>query len=59
MIKEEVEARRIVVLQAQPEIPPSIMYACHPASEGTANIDAVIRATADVLDSVHFLEPLA
>jgi DNA-binding transcriptional LysR family regulator len=59
MIKDEVEAGRIVILQAQPDLPPSIMYACHPASEGTANIDAVIRATTDVLDSVHFLEPLA
>jgi DNA-binding transcriptional LysR family regulator len=59
MIKDDVEAGKIVALQAQPDLPPSIMYACHPASEGTANINAVIRAAEDVLREVPFLEPLA
>jgi hypothetical protein len=34
------------------------MYACYRAPEASSNINAVIRATRQVLDRVSFLSPL-
>jgi DNA-binding transcriptional LysR family regulator len=58
MIQADIDRGDLVVLAAQPEVPPSLMYACYQGAEGKANVDAVIRATGEVLRTLAFLEPL-
>jgi DNA-binding transcriptional LysR family regulator len=58
MVEHEVAAGRLKVLTARPRIANLIMYACYRAPEASSNINAVIRATRQVLDRVSFLSPL-
>ena len=46
------------MLASRPRIANLIIYACYRAAEASANINAVIRATRQVLDEVPFLSPL-
>jgi DNA-binding transcriptional LysR family regulator len=56
LIQPQVERGRLRIVPARPPPPSSRLYASYRASEGDANIDAVIRTIRDVLDCVPFLE---
>ena len=58
MIQREITAGSLKVLASRPRIANLIIYACYRAAEANANINAVIRATRQVLDRVPFLLPL-
>jgi DNA-binding transcriptional LysR family regulator len=58
LVKHEVAAGQLKVLASRPRIANLIIYACYRAAEASANINAVIRATRQVLDRVAFLSPL-
>lgn len=58
MVEQEVGAGRIRVLASRPRVANLIIYACYRAAEASANINAVIRATRQVLERVSFLSPL-
>ena len=49
---------RLKTLASRPRIPNLIIYACYRAAEANANVNAVIRATRQVLGQVSFLSPL-
>lgn len=58
MLKPELAAGRLNALTSRPRIENLTIYACYRATEASANINAVIRATRQVLDRVPFLSPL-
>jgi DNA-binding transcriptional LysR family regulator len=58
MVEHDVAAGRLKVIASRPRIANLIIYACYRAAEASANINAVIRATRQVLDRVAFLSPL-
>jgi DNA-binding transcriptional LysR family regulator len=58
MVQREVAAGRLKMLASRPRIANLIIYACYRAAEASTNINAVIRATQQVLREVPFLSPI-
>jgi DNA-binding transcriptional LysR family regulator len=58
MVQHEVAAGRLKTLASRPRIANLIIYACYRAAEASTNINAVIRATQQVLREVPFLSPV-
>jgi DNA-binding transcriptional LysR family regulator len=58
MVQHEIATGRLKTLASRPRISNLIIYACYRAAEASANINAVIRATRQVLSEISFLAPV-
>ena len=58
IVQKAIEAGELIALAAKPMPRPSLLYACYPASETGANVNAVVRAIREAVERVPFLEPL-